>query len=459
MNNKKLLLIPVGLLFFVLLIFTSSGYNDSKVLFVFRHTAIFLGFVFTVVIGQIYIKNKLIRKGISEEKRNTVKVLVGVFGVILLLVLSSLQIRFITEVEISNPITCDYYDELGNIIYISKGKSCATLESSYINEDTSKYSFKEIVGNEFGEEIFYTEITMKFGEYDIVVDVKEEVIIERYEHGNIEGTTYQKFEQNFEYNTTETTLAQKYYQKNNLGDEYVMVLERVYRTVIEPFDYGDALLSFDPLNEKYSFVIYEEKRDNEEAVYNVREVLVGEFFYIRLSGSPEIVGNNMKYSLPKYFANSTVYIVSTHDFTEPSEYNISTKASDTFISLYDALSYIKYDEFFIGSSYRANLDDSHDNNYVYDIEQIKDNTYKGLKKIFMLEKTDGLLRVTTKNIETVGGIIIDDSDLIGRQTFSEYDFYQQMIDLTISEDYFIHQNNPLLDYLFILHNGGEFIEE
>ena len=70
MNKKIIFIIPVGLLFFIMLIYTSSGYDESLFLFVLRHVLIFALMGYLIVLGQIIIKNtRIILKNKNRKLR------------------------------------------------------------------------------------------------------------------------------------------------------------------------------------------------------------------------------------------------------------------------------------------------------------------------------------------------------------------------------------------------------
>lgn len=137
MNKRKILLIPAGLLFFIILIFTFSDYETSKFLFVLRHLLVFLFIGYFVVYSQIEIRKFLLKK---YNNRNTlISTTTGVFGALLLVIISMFQLNIVENSLLPGIAGCDYYDQNNNIIYVSKTASCPVV-TGYV-EDVNQMDF------------------------------------------------------------------------------------------------------------------------------------------------------------------------------------------------------------------------------------------------------------------------------------------------------------------------------
>jgi len=162
MNKKRFLLIPAGLLFFIMLIYTSSSYDSSRFLFVIRNVLISLFLGSLIVIAMIFIKDFLIARW--AEKSRLIKISVGVFGLAILGVVGEIQYRIIEVYEIPDMVACDYYDGYNNLIYASVGDECPVLSKDVIGVSYDKIAleFQEQIRNGYETRYYYSSVDVEY---------------------------------------------------------------------------------------------------------------------------------------------------------------------------------------------------------------------------------------------------------------------------------------------------------
>jgi hypothetical protein len=436
---KKYLLIPVGLLFFVLLIYTSSGYGYSKILFVTRHLAIYGIFVSLVVIGQIYIRDYLNHKINKHQSTKVLSVTVGVLGAVLLLVIGNVQLRVLMNVTSTNYQVCDYYDENGTVLYQSYTDSCATYSINEVTDKTTTYTFIEESSIDNEDVLIFQTVTITYNEYNLV----EKIEVHSDETKVIDGVSNNNVYHYLETTTTsQNGLLTIQELQNTITNE--IIFRNTYHTIIT-----------DDTERKKHY----ETRLLTNGVYdleNYQVIIYGVIDEIRFyKGHEEYYQDDCNYSLrltsDELFDSNQIGVYYDISGQDDLHKNIRVRNIDTYLAYYGSISYLKTGDIFINTEIDHQLSTYFDpetriaSNYsLYDLIK-SDNTYTSKKKEYELTVQDGLYKVITTTLETKNGSKIYDEHLFKRTLEDRFLYESRIMNITDFEDYLIYRMNSIID--------------
>lgn len=249
--KKEFFIIPVGLLFFVLLIYSNSSYSESVFLFYTRNILIFSFFGSLVVITQLYVKDIVVKKKSTNIK--LINTLLIASGFAVMMIIGQIQINIIQTYNIfqfpqfltynvSDPklrivnITSkegfiydydiDYYHYPNDVVY---GDLKFWIE---IYEDNGRRLNYISTQFEDGEFISYEKIV-----YIRNVDTDDQIykVVEEYEYDNLDYIITQYYYQDLHIKTELSDTYQEY-----SFDEYIQKV--TYHTFIEDNESTDGMM-------------------------------------------------------------------------------------------------------------------------------------------------------------------------------------------------------------------------
>lgn len=125
MNKFKLLFIPLGLLFFLMLIYSLGTYNN-QVFFIAKHVLMFAFLGSLILVSEFIIHDVIFNRNEFERKKQfIIKIFIGIVGFLLLFVVANMQLKLV-ESETPFLVACDYYTMQKELVYKSYGDTCAT---------------------------------------------------------------------------------------------------------------------------------------------------------------------------------------------------------------------------------------------------------------------------------------------------------------------------------------------
>jgi len=442
MNIKRFLLIPAGLLFFIMLIYTSSGYDESRILFIIRNILIFL-FLSSIIFGaMVSIKDFLIRKfGVSAKRKTLVQVLVGVLGVMVLAFTGQVQYRIIDIYEIPDMLACDYYDQYSNLIYTSRTNNCPVILNFDHDEDYNWVTIEFFEKNDFKYYIgYYTTVEIHY----------DNQFISYYEITTLE--TILESPQNI----------QRLVQEVIISDDSVTVNQTKYFINFPETD-TDAYAVYEFTNFAYQTTSVAQLGNMIDD--NYANLIISTAYHFPDSENDQesiIATGEASIFRTDYMVEKTIFPI----YISQSIYQVSARYSEAMsTSIFSVYSYItnsnQYDRLYETLEYVDINDQIMNHESVvfpeyYEIETVENNyqytTCQSKEIIYEIFVEDFLLieKKYASNPNNETGLAITYFEERVNYFGLEMNYNQMVTDLSDFQYYAIRRNNPLIDYIIYL---------
>ncbi len=432
MKKLKLLLIPSGFLFFLMLIYSLGTYNN-QVYFILKHLLMFAFLGSLILVSQFILHDFLISKKLITRKNIvTVKLSIGVLGVVLLFLVGNMQFTLIEE-ETPFLVGCDFYTMDKRLVYKSYGDTCATYqkygEDEYVFHEEVKQG--DVRTNYMTHVKMYTDDSNRhvIDSYVYVTEVSNDQMTNDLHR--LVQTTYEEFNRLYiknEYYVDEgvgviSALGVHIYDTAPIVTTWMVTHEEQGSNSISIYEFGNN----DETTKQ--FIARRYKNENEFQFTGMTNI-----YNFQVYSDGEATGQTFRFDIYDYYPSNGVITLEEKGIINEVEYKGFVRYNDSMM-----LSTIK------------EIDKNVTSNSVTPYEIYKEDAtlYVGATFFYQIDKVaDGDLFQLEMFFNTNGTISEVPEYMYNKTLFDEFDYQYDLFNYTQRPRRFYHAYNPLFERIY-----------